>query len=286
MRDATHADKVSPDLVPVSDAERGTDSSIPKTIHFIWFQGEDHMRSHASQYWNNVERTRRIMGHDWQVKLWDEVSLKPVLMAIDPQVWERFRSIDRFAMKADLARFCLLKTYGGIYLDVDFLVRRNLGPLRRLACEPYVALRRCQLGSFVHSILNGTVSSRPESLQTYILVSPPGHRLWTLLIEHILTFRSQRIFEPDALYYARFTCLNALGRAVDRYLHEKPNGPPVLFITHLTEHFGKHVGRGEWAGLLTTYGAIRHELIQNLSWFFVWSLFVNVGLLVVLIALI
>lgn len=258
--------------------------SIPKIIHVIWFQGERHMRSHARDYWENVERTRLMMGLDWQVRLWDEASLEPVLAAIGPAVRERYRSLGRLAMKADLARFCLLKIYGGIYLDADFIVRRNLGPLTRLADEPYVAMRRCRLGSFVHSLLNGTFSSRPESLQTYILVSPPEHPLWDLLIEHIVTFRRQYVFEPNALYYTRFTCLNALGRAVDRYLRERPDGSPILFITHLSDHYGKHVGKGEWAGLLTTYGAFRHSFIQELGWFLAVSLLLNLSFIALLIA--
>jgi hypothetical protein len=265
--------------------ESAMDGPIPRIVHFIWLQGEDHMRSHACEYWENVRRTRHIMGETWRVILWDELSLIPVMTAIDPAVWARYRSLDQFAMKADLARFCLLKIYGGIYLDADFIVHRHLGPLIHLADEAFVAMRRCQLGSFVHSLLNGTLSSRPESLQTYILISPPGCRLWTLMIEHILTFRRQHAFEPNGLYYTRFTCLNALGRAVDRYRREEPNGPPVLFITHLTEHYGKHVGKGDWAGFLTTYGAFRHRLIHEMSWFLILSFLLNVGLTISLIIL-
>ena len=237
----------------------------PKVVHFIWLQGEDHMKSTAPSYWRNVEFTRAIMGLDWEVRLWDETSLKPLMATIDKALWPRYCSLDRLEMKADLARFCVLKTYGGIYLDADFIVARNFASLRCLADEPYLAMRRCRFGGVVHSLLNGTLSTHPESLQTYILVSPPGHKVWDFLVDHILTFRRQHLFEPDALYYARFTCLNALGHAVNRYLREEPHGTPIIYITHLTDYYGKHVGKGEWAGLLTSYGASRHELMQELN---------------------
>jgi hypothetical protein len=94
------------------------------------------------------------------------------------------------------------------------------------------------------------------------------------------------VLEPDGLYYTRFTCLNALGRAVQRFQQEEPEGPPILFITHLTEYYGRHVGRGEWAGMLTTYGAFRHEFVKDLGWFLFLSLLANLILLGVLCTLI
>jgi mannosyltransferase OCH1-like enzyme len=254
---------------------------IPKIVHFIWLQGEAHLRAHQPVFWQNVLRSREIFGNEWQVKLWDEETILPLVSSF-PGLAGRYAALDKLAMKADVARFAILKEYGGIYLDVDFLVERSLAPLCNLANEPYVALRRLRFGSFLQSILNGTLSSTPESLQNYLIISSAKHPLWELLLQHVVTFRRRSAFEHPALYYARFTCLNALGRAVDRYRKQHPKPTPVIFITHVTDFYGKHVGKGNWAGWLTTYGRTRHAVAQDLNWLCAASLMGNVVLLALL----
>lgn len=256
---------------------------IPRIVHFIWLQGEAHLREHAPEYWENVRRTRELFGDHWEVKLWEEPALLEVIAQVAPQVLQRFESLDRSAMKADVARFVLVKAYGGIYLDIDFIVTRSLEPLCHLAQEPYVALRRLRFGSFLHSVLNGTLASEPESLQTYIIISSPQHPLWDLLIDHIARFRPRGFLEHPGIYYTRFTCLNALGRAVHRHRCAHPQDYPVIHITHLSDFYGSHIGKGEWAGILTTYGSTRRTLAQNLNWLCASSLAINAILLVLLI---
>jgi hypothetical protein len=94
-------------------------------------------------------------------------------------------------------------------------------------------------------------------------VSPPDHPVWDIVLKHIQAFRKKRLFEHRALYYSRFTCLNALGRAVTSYKNMGGTPTPVIYITQLTEAYGQHVGKGSWAGILTTHGWIRHSLFDT-----------------------
>jgi len=255
---------------------------IPKIVHYIWFQGEQDMQQSQSEYWKNVQRTKELFGPCWEVRLWDEQSLSKLVAQVAPTVLERFNSIDQLAMKADIGRYVLLKEYGGVYLDADFLVARSLEPLCYLTSGPYVALRRLHFSNLVHSLLNGTISSKPESMQTYLLISNPQHPLWDILIEHIAHFRNPYFFEPAAFYYCRYTSLTALGWAVHRYKTEtiKEKQTPIIHITHISEFYGSHIGKGEWAGWLTTYGNIRRLLSHHLNWFAACSVAVNVILII------
>lgn len=258
------------------------DTPIPRTVHFVWFQGEAHLRQHEPGYWANVQRTRELFGEGWDVKLWDEPAVVRVIEQAAPHVMPRFAALDEPAMKADIARFALMKVYGGIYLDIDFIVYRSLEPLCRLTTEPYVALRRLRFANFIHAVLNGTLRSTPESLQTYVIISSAGHPVWDRLLDHIARFRRRRFLEPRGLYYTRFTCLNALGRAVYEHRLQYPQQFPVLHITHVSDFFGSHIGLGTWAGVLTTYGGPRRTLVSSLNWICVLSLVANVLLLLLL----
>lgn len=259
-------------------------TAIPRILHFVWLQGEVHLREHACEYWENVQLAKRLVGDSWDVRLWDEKSLESHIQNISPDVWRRFRMLDEPAMKADIARFVLLKEFGGVYVDVDFIIRNSPEPLCNLASGPYIALRRLRFGNFVNSLLNGTLSCTPESLQTYIIISAPGIPVWDFLLEHIASFRRRRLWEHPGVYYARYTSLHALGKAVHRYQTTVREPHPVIYITHVSEHYGLHVGRGEWAGMLTTHGRLRHSFAVGLNWYFVVSLVINVMLVLALAA--
>jgi mannosyltransferase OCH1-like enzyme len=140
-------------------------SQIPRRVHFIWLQGVEHLLASEPAYFANLDRTRELMGPDWEVRLWTRSDIRDLLGSKRPELLERFDSIAEPAMQADIGRFAILEAYGGIYLDVDFIVTRSLAPLLCLADEPYIALRRLRVGSFIHSILNGSLSAQPESLQ-------------------------------------------------------------------------------------------------------------------------
>jgi hypothetical protein len=248
----------------------------------VWLQGADDLAKKEPAYSANVSRTAELMGRDWEVYLWAQEDVRRLLAARRPKLLVRFESLREPAMQADIARFAILEAHGGIYIDVDFFVARSLAPLIRLADEPYLAVRRLRVGSFVHSALNGTLAAHPESLQNYILIGPPGHPVWDIVLTHIENFRLKRPLEHRALYYSRFTCLNALGRSVDKYKNNGDSCTPILYITQLTETFGLHVGKGSWAGIFTTYGRFRHSLYESLNWLCALSLVANAILVLIL----
>jgi mannosyltransferase OCH1-like enzyme len=270
----------------VETAKPGSMGAIPKIVHFIWLQGAEHLQLHRPSYWENVQRTKSIFGQLWEIKLWDAAAIEALIRTDAPSVLSRFLELDRAAMKADIARVVILRRYGGIYLDTDFFVKQSLEPLCHLTDGPYVALRHIPLGSFVHSLLNNSLSSKPESLQNYILISSPQHPVWDLFIEHVADFRARRPLEHPVLYYIRFTSLNAVGRAVHRYTEESPRPLPTLFITHLTDFYGRHAGNGEWAGWLGTFGPTRDIIEESLNWICAVSLLINLALILVVAALV
>lgn len=87
-------------------------NSIPKIIHQIWpGKGGKSLPAKYIFYQNTIKK----LHPNWEYILWDEEKIQA----------EEFPDIDlynttrTYAEKADIARYMILKKYGGLYLDMD-----------------------------------------------------------------------------------------------------------------------------------------------------------------------
>jgi inositol phosphorylceramide mannosyltransferase catalytic subunit len=86
----------------------GRDSVIPKRIHRVWIGGEMPAEyRHFGEQW-------RALHPDWDVRDWSELDLGWL------QNRREFDEATSPAVKADIARYEIVRRYGGIYADVDF----------------------------------------------------------------------------------------------------------------------------------------------------------------------
>lgn len=96
---------------------------IPKIIHQIWLQGEDKIPPELSEHYASCKR----INNDFEHIFWDETKIKKLFKdTYNDKYTELYDSYKHFAQKADLARYVILYTYGGIYLDMDTLCKKNL----------------------------------------------------------------------------------------------------------------------------------------------------------------
>lgn len=106
--------------------------------------------------------------------------------------WKTYNDEERYIVRSDLSRYCLLSKIGGIYADLDYQVRRNffkhLEPGKvNLVESPYLG----------------------ETVQNSLMASPPGLPYWEKLMdlvdsrsvpeENILLAAGPRLFDklPD-----------------------------------------------------------------------------------------
>lgn len=98
---------------------------IPKTIHQIWIQGFDKAPVRLQKYSIHCENVNNNFEHI----IWDDNSIRELLINKFGQKYlKTYDSYTIFAQKADFARYAILYTYGGIYLDMDMICRKNLEP--------------------------------------------------------------------------------------------------------------------------------------------------------------
>lgn len=90
------------------------------TLWSVFGLWDRHMPAHVSTL---RDRNRR-MCPGFRFTVYDRAHVR---RAIGPHVWERLeRTIPRKVVLADIARYYLMWTHGGFYIDMDVRVRRNL----------------------------------------------------------------------------------------------------------------------------------------------------------------
>ena len=93
---------------------------IPKTIHYIWLGGGEK----SDTVKRCIESWTKILP-DYEVKCWDESNFD---IESAPVFVKEAYTAKKWAFAADYVRMWVLYNYGGIYLDTDEEVRKDLGP--------------------------------------------------------------------------------------------------------------------------------------------------------------
>lgn len=95
---------------------------IPKVIHYIWLGGNELPKTYSDciESWHDY-------ASDFEIKLWNEESYR-TYFGIDSFVEEMLKS-RKYAFAADYIRCQVLYEFGGIYLDTDMELVRNIDKL-------------------------------------------------------------------------------------------------------------------------------------------------------------
>lgn len=127
---------------------------IPKTIHYIWFGGKP-LPELAEQC---IASWQKHMP-DWQIMRWDETTLKKSNCWLDqmPLYVQQAYAARKFAFVSDYIRLWALEQYGGLYMDVDFLVFRPFDDLM----DKYPAFAGYE-GSKRQPVMQGVIASEPH----------------------------------------------------------------------------------------------------------------------------
>lgn len=118
---------------------------IPKKIHFCWFGPNQYspMVEKCIASWN-----KKLIG--WEIILWNEKN-----SPIDHPFVKKALTDKKYAFVADYVRFYALYNYGGVYLDTDIEIVKNLTPL--LDNEFFSGSEDCE-GQYVSAGVVGSVS--------------------------------------------------------------------------------------------------------------------------------
>ena len=94
---------------------------IPKIIHYCWFGGNE-----KSPLIKRCKESWKIFCPDYEIKEWNESNFDVNCNAYVKKAYE----MKKWAFVADYARFYVLYQYGGVYLDTDVQLVKNIDELR------------------------------------------------------------------------------------------------------------------------------------------------------------
>jgi len=95
---------------------------IPKIIHNIWIQGYENLPNDNKIHHLNIKK----LNPDWEFMIWDDEMIKNLLQKY-PKIHDIYKkssnysgSINNNIIKSDIARYIIMKEYGGLYFDIEF----------------------------------------------------------------------------------------------------------------------------------------------------------------------
>lgn len=92
---------------------------IPKLLHYIWL-GQS---SYSDKILSCIESWKK-QNPDFKIIKWDETNIPKDIYFVNYMIKKK-----KWAFASDCLRFWILYNYGGIYLDTDMKVFKNLCPL-------------------------------------------------------------------------------------------------------------------------------------------------------------
>lgn len=87
-----------------------TELQIPKKLHQIWIGNKlpDELKK-LSESWQEL-----CISNNWEYFFWNDENIEHLKNEI-------FNSTTNFGQKSDILRYNILKLYGGVYVDMDFI---------------------------------------------------------------------------------------------------------------------------------------------------------------------
>ncbi len=122
---------------------------IPKILHYCWIGGAE-MPELAKEC---IASWKKHMP-DWEYKRWDESNFD---IAAAPLYVRQAYDARKFAFVSDYVRLWALEKFGGLYMDVDFMVYRPFDELM----DKYAAFAGYE-GSKRKPVMQGVIASEPR----------------------------------------------------------------------------------------------------------------------------
>ncbi len=142
---------------------------MPRIVHQTWKTADI-----EPWFFKQSQPAIRKYLPNWDYRFWTDADLEQFVQAEFPVLFERWRGFDRPIKRVDMARYCLLYKFGGLYADLDFIFT---GPLDEILDENY--------DLFFYRSTQAIVKGW-NFLGNAFMVSKPGQRFWLDVMEYMI----------------------------------------------------------------------------------------------------
>lgn len=222
---------------------------IPKIIHYCWFGGNPlpELEQRCLASWHEYMP-------DWEYKWWNEETFD---IAAAPLYVQQAYEARKYAFVSDYVRLWALERFGGLYMDVDFMVYRPFDEL----VDKYAAFAGYE-GSKRNPVMQGVIASEAHGAWMRDMLSTYDTRLFVKADGSLDMYPNTQYF-TDRLERQGFI---ADGKEKDFYVEsQEPRSKSREFFLHVfpvhyfcpvlttgedvrtEETYCEHLGESSWA---------------------------------------
>ena len=222
---------------------------IPKIIH----QTYKHM-SPLPEVYATCQSTILELHPDFEYKFWTDEDMFDEIKTNFPLYYEAFMALPRMIMRIDMFRYFLMYQYGGLYVDLDYMMFK---PFDMLESDAKIVLP-----SNREECRNST---KYTCTGNSIFASEPNHPFWKMVIDTLFTnkrekFRTNQdvvngtgpvfLYEMTKLWLKENPHRSSEIYVPPRYMFHPPtNTKPNMIkkLQHEKTNYGMHFCTGVWA---------------------------------------
>jgi hypothetical protein len=158
---------------------------IPKIIHNIWIEGYENLPNENKINYLNIKKS----NPDWEFLIWDDEMIKKLLQKY-PSLSDMYNKntytvFDRDSIKSHIARYIIMKEYGGLYFDIEFNCTASFDKLfsnENNKSESNETIFICKSNmnywNYIYSLQKTKYSSR-------FMAMDKNHPIWNKVIEKL-----------------------------------------------------------------------------------------------------
>jgi mannosyltransferase OCH1-like enzyme len=149
---------------------------IPRILHQSWKQAD------IPTQWRGLQQNWIRHHPDWEYRFWTDADNHALVAEHYPSLLALYDAFPLDINRAELARYLVVRHFGGVYVDMAFECLRPIGPL--LSDRPAVfglePASHCARAAIHQPVLGRLVCNA-------FLASIPNHPFWPHMLDHLAT---------------------------------------------------------------------------------------------------
>jgi len=169
---------------------------IPKIIHNIWLQGYDNLPNTIKIQHNNIKK----INTDWEFIIWDNVLIEKLLKKY-PKIHNIYKNASKYGnntntIKSYIARYIILKEYGGLYFDIEYNCNSSFDTLfnetdKEEKTETKQTNKTIYVASEKNDLLYYFISLNKTKYSSCFMAMDIQHPIWNTVLEKLIFSTSQ-----------------------------------------------------------------------------------------------
>jgi len=166
-------------------------SMLPKIIHNIWLQGYENLSTTIKIQHNDIKQ----LNPEWEFIIWDNNTIEKLLKKY-PSVYKKYKNVASYSnninnTKSDIARYIIMKEYGGLYCDIEYNCNNSFNILFK-DYKKYLDKNTIYVTNGETTILDYVNPFQQNKYSSCFMAMNKEHPIWESVINKMLLSTTQQ----------------------------------------------------------------------------------------------